>query len=212
MLTHASRLAIATAIVVALASAARADVTLLVDDDGLADGIATFDKIGDALKFAKANVPDGEKVVIRVKEGVYEELLEIDRSDTCLVAESEPQFDRDGYLEGFARPVTILAPHRLAWERDIVRITADRVEIRGFIVDGAGKTPEVRNNGGIHATGHVDSNFGERILRGIVVAECEVRRLGDTGFWFSQTEGRIERCCEVGDSFLGSSRRAPMPP
>ncbi len=176
-----------------------AAVTLVVDDDQPAD----FHTINGALAFAKAVVPDGETVLIRVKKGAYQERLYIDRSDTRLIAESAPRFDRDGYLDGYRNPVLVFVTEVLPADEDVVRIVADRVQFRGFLVWGGGEHPQDFLNAGIRVTGHVPGTaVGERIVRDVLISECEVKGIRDTPFWFSQSEGRIERCRTVDESYL----------
>ena len=192
---------LASLLAVVLSRGASAGVAIVVDDDGPAD----FRTINGALGFARAAVPAGERVTIRVKPGKYREQLLIDRSDTCLVAESEPEFDRDGYLAGYRKPVTVFVRKRLRVGEDVVRITADRVEFRGFLVSGGGRHPQDFLNAGIRVTGHVPGTLGERIVRGALVAECEVMGIGDTPFWFQAAAGRLERCRTVDLSYLDAN-------
>jgi hypothetical protein len=144
-------------------------------------------------------------VIVRVKPGEYREQLLIDRSDTSLVAESRPLFDDNGYLAGYGSPVTVFVRKRLRVGEDVVRITADRVEFRGFLVSGGGRHPQDLLNAGVRVTGHVPGTAGERIVRGALVAECEVAGIGDTPFWFQAAAGRLERCRTVDRSFLDAN-------
>jgi hypothetical protein len=192
---------LASVLAVGLATGASGGVTIIVDDDGPAD----FRTINDALDFAKAVVPDGERVIIRVQPGDYREQLVIDRSNSSLVAESEPLFDGDGYLAGYGKPVTVFVRKRLRVGEDVVRITADRVEFRGFLVSGGGRHPQDRLNAGVRVTGHVPGTVGERIVRGALVSQCEVAGIGDTSFWFQAAAGRLERCRTVDLSYLDAN-------
>ena len=185
-----------------LSARASADVNLVVDDDGPAD----FHTINGALDFAKAVVPESERVVIGVRPGDYVELqIVIDRPNTVLVADSCPQFDAEGFLTSFDTPVTIRPRTPLTgYQHDsIVAIRANGVEIRGFQVDGTGILQHFFT-GGIIVTGH-DKGQGREgtVLSDIVISENIVRGIDDTAIWVDQADALVERNRLMDTGFVG---------